>query len=143
MLLENKTAILYGGGGNIGGTVARAFAREGARVFLTGRTLDTLDAIASDIVSAGGQADTAQVDATDAKRVGAHFAAVVDQTGGVDTACSAIEGMLRTLAAEVGSKGVRVCWLRSAARPKPSGPTWRSTPMVNPRALPIRITSRC
>jgi len=34
------------------------------------------------------------------------------------TACSAIEGMLRTLAAEVGSTGVRVCWLRSAGSPE-------------------------
>jgi len=86
MLLENKTAILYGGG-NIGGTVGW----EGARVFLAGRTLDTLDAIASDIDSAGGQADTAQVDATDAKRVGADFAAVVDQTGGVDISLNMVE----------------------------------------------------
>jgi len=51
MLLENKTAILYGGGGHIGGTVARIFAREGARVFLAGRTLDPLDAIAREIVA--------------------------------------------------------------------------------------------
>jgi len=179
MLLENKTAILYGGGGHIGSTVARIFAREGARVFLAGRTLDPLDSIASEIVAAGGQAGTAQVDATDPKRVEAHFASVVDQAGGVDisfnlialadvqgqeladmslddymrplalgarthfitattaarhmtrarprrhhgdhgralapcfaarrrfgTVCGAIEGMLRTLAAEVGPKGV-------------------------------------
>jgi NAD(P)-dependent dehydrogenase (short-subunit alcohol dehydrogenase family) len=38
MLLENKNAIIYGGGGAIGGGVARTFAREGARVFLAGRT---------------------------------------------------------------------------------------------------------
>jgi len=34
MLLKNKIAVIYGGGGAIGGAVARAFAREGARVFL-------------------------------------------------------------------------------------------------------------
>ena len=34
MLLENKVAVIYGAGGPIGGAVARAFAREGARVFL-------------------------------------------------------------------------------------------------------------
>ncbi|WP_244487878.1 hypothetical protein [Aminobacter sp. DSM 101952] len=38
MLLENRTAIVYGGGGAIGGAVATAFARDGARVFLAGRT---------------------------------------------------------------------------------------------------------
>ena len=56
MLLENKTAVIYGGGGSIGGAVARAFAREGARVFLAGRTPATLDAVAEEIRSAGGRA---------------------------------------------------------------------------------------
>ena len=39
MLLENRTAVIYGAGGAIGGAVARAFAREGAKVFLSGRRL--------------------------------------------------------------------------------------------------------
>ena len=34
MLLKGKTAVIYGAGGQIGGTVAHAFAREGATVFL-------------------------------------------------------------------------------------------------------------
>lgn len=59
MLLENKVAVIYGGGGAIGGAVARAFAREGARVFLAGRTRAKLDVVADDIRSRGGQADTA------------------------------------------------------------------------------------
>jgi NAD(P)-dependent dehydrogenase (short-subunit alcohol dehydrogenase family) len=54
MLLENKNAVIYGGGGAIGGAVARAFAGEGARVFLAGRTLATLEAVAEGIRSAGG-----------------------------------------------------------------------------------------
>jgi len=44
-LLEGKTAIIYGGGGGIGSGVARTFAREGARVFLAGRTRETLDTV--------------------------------------------------------------------------------------------------
>ncbi len=43
MLLENKNAVIYGGGGSIGGAVAREFAREGARVFLAGRTREKLE----------------------------------------------------------------------------------------------------
>ena len=42
MLLEGKNAVIYGGGGAIGGAAARAFAREGATVFLAGRTLARL-----------------------------------------------------------------------------------------------------
>ena len=195
MLLENKVAILYGAAGNIGSTIARVFAREGARVFLTGRTFAGLDALARGIVAVGGHADATQVDATDPQSVDVHFASVVDQAGGVDisfnmisladvqgqalanmslddymrpieigarthfitattaarhmtqrgrgvimgitatpsrlalplvggfgTVCGAIEGMLRTLAVEVGPRGVRVCWLRSAGSPETFGP---------------------
>ena len=49
MLLANKNAVVYGAGGAIGGAVARAFAREGAKVFLVGRTRATLDAVAEEI----------------------------------------------------------------------------------------------
>lgn len=192
MLLRDKTAIIYGAGGHVGGAVSRVFAREGARVFLAGRTLEALDAVADDIV---GDAHTARVDATNAVEVDRHLSSVVDEAGGVDisanlvgledvqgqpladmslddflrpialaarthfvtataaahhmshrgrgvivaltatparlalplvggfgAACSAIEGILRTLAAELGPKGVRVCWLRSAGSPESFGP---------------------
>lgn len=59
MLLENKTALIHGGGGAIGGAVARTFAREGARVFLAGRTLAKLDAVAREVSAAGGAVETA------------------------------------------------------------------------------------
>src|SRR5215218_1228412 len=59
MLLEDKNAVIYGGGGVIGGAVARAFAREGATVHLAGRTRSKLDRVASEIVSAGGRAHVA------------------------------------------------------------------------------------
>jgi short-subunit dehydrogenase len=52
MLLEHKSAVIYGAGGAIGGAVARAFAREGARLFLPGRTLAKLDAVARAISAA-------------------------------------------------------------------------------------------
>ena len=54
MLLENRNAVIYGGGGAIGGAVARAFAREGARVFLAGRTPEKVEAVAEEIRAAGG-----------------------------------------------------------------------------------------
>jgi 3-oxoacyl-[acyl-carrier protein] reductase len=84
MLLENKKAIVYGGSGSVGGAVARAFAREGARVFLAGRTLATLDEVAEQIRSAGGVAETAHVDALDEEAVEEHADAVAQKTGGID-----------------------------------------------------------
>lgn len=191
MLLENKTAILYGAGGHIGRAVAEAFAHEGAKLFLTGRNSQPLQAIADELGNGGGKAEVAEVDALDAESVDAHLTTVVEKTGGLDisfnmislkdvqgqelaamsiednmkpieiaarsqfitataaarhmtkrgrgvimtitatparlalplvggfgTACGTIEGMMRTLAAEVGPKGVHVCWLRSAGSPE-------------------------
>ena len=65
LLLEGKNAVIYGAAGSIGGAVARAFAGEGARVHLAGRTLESLEEVAQEIRSAGGAAETAQVDALD------------------------------------------------------------------------------
>ena len=84
MLLENKNAVIYGGGGTIGGAVARAFAREGARVFLAGRTPATLETVAEEIRSAGGRAESAQVDALDEQAVDEHADAVAADAGGID-----------------------------------------------------------
>ena len=84
MLLENKNAVIYGGGGSIGGAVARAFARERARVFLAGRTPAKLEAVAGQIRSAGGAVDTAEVDALDEHAVDEHAAAVAADAGGID-----------------------------------------------------------
>ena len=58
MLLENKNAIIYGAGGAIGGAVARAFAREGGRVFLSGRNAAPVEAVANGFVASGGVAET-------------------------------------------------------------------------------------
>jgi NAD(P)-dependent dehydrogenase (short-subunit alcohol dehydrogenase family) len=90
MLLENRTAIIYGGGGTIGSAVARAFAREGAKVHLAGRTPETLERVAGEIRGAGGQAEVAQVDALDERSVDEHADAVAAADGGIDIAFNLI-----------------------------------------------------
>jgi 3-oxoacyl-[acyl-carrier protein] reductase len=195
MLLQDKVAIVYGGGGSVGGAVSRAFAAEGAHVVVCGRTHSRLATTVTAIEAAGGRATASTVDATDAASIAEHFSSVVDRLGHVDisfnlvgladvqgedlasmsldaylrpievaarthfitattaarhmaergagviialtatpsrlaiplvggfgTACGAIEAMLRTLAAEVGPAGVRVCGLRSAGSPESFGP---------------------
>ena len=84
MLLENKVAVIYGAGGSIGGAVARAFAREGTRVFLAGRTQAKLDKVADEIHAQGGAAETAIVDALDEQAVDAYVDAVATQAGQID-----------------------------------------------------------
>jgi 3-oxoacyl-[acyl-carrier protein] reductase len=90
MLLEAKNAVIYGGGGSIGGAVGRAFAREGARVHLVGRTRETLDAAAAAIRCLGGDAETAQLDALDERAVDDHADAVAHIAGSLDISLNVI-----------------------------------------------------
>lgn len=65
MMLENKVAVVYGARGEIGSAVARAFEREGARVFATGREeVDALDEASIDRHLDAVMAECGQVDIT-------------------------------------------------------------------------------
>lgn len=90
MMLKDKVAVIYGAGGGVGGAVARAFAREGAKVFLTGRRGASVEAVAKEISSAGGSAEAAEVDALDEKAVDDHLQSVIDKAGRVDISFNAI-----------------------------------------------------
>ena len=90
MRLDNNNAIVYGAGGAIGGAVARAFARDGAKVFLAGRTLDPVATVAKDITAEGGVAEAARVDALDAAAVREHADDVAARHGGIDISFNAI-----------------------------------------------------
>ncbi|GAA1853712.1 SDR family NAD(P)-dependent oxidoreductase [Asanoa iriomotensis] len=92
-LLEDKNAVIYGGGGAVGGAVARVFAREGARVFIAGRTQAKLDTVARDIAAAGGTVETAVVDVFDQAAVERHAGAVASAAGGIDVALNAVSVM--------------------------------------------------
>lgn len=85
MLLENKVAVIYGAGGSIGGAVAKAFAKEGARVFLTGPRKASVEAAAKEC---GGE--SAEVDALDERAVDRHLASVIEKTGRIDISFNAV-----------------------------------------------------
>ena len=90
MLLENKIAIIYGGGGSIGSAIARAYAREGAQVFLAGRTQAKLDNVAGEIRAKHGTVETAVLDATDQQAVDAYVDSVVQKAGRLDISFNVI-----------------------------------------------------
>lgn len=90
VLLAGKAAIIHGGGGAIGGAVALAFAREGARVFLAGRTRGRLEEVAASIRAAGGDVELAVVDALDAAAVEAHAESVAARASRIDVVLNAI-----------------------------------------------------
>jgi 3-oxoacyl-[acyl-carrier protein] reductase len=84
LLLRDKRAVVFGGGGSIGAAVAKELAAEGAEVFLSGRTAGGVDLVAKEITDNGGRAHAHMVDALDAVAVDRYLASVVDQAGGVD-----------------------------------------------------------
>jgi NAD(P)-dependent dehydrogenase (short-subunit alcohol dehydrogenase family) len=90
MMLKDKVAVIYGAGGGVGGAVARAYSREGAKLFLTGRRRAPVEAVAENIVSAGGSAEAAEVDAVDEEAVDQHLQSVIDAAGRVDISVNAV-----------------------------------------------------
>jgi NAD(P)-dependent dehydrogenase (short-subunit alcohol dehydrogenase family) len=90
MMLKDKVAVIYGAGGAIGSAVARAFALEGANLFLTGRHLAPVEAVAKEVVSAGGSAEAAEVNALDEQAVDDHLQSVIDKAGRVDISFNAV-----------------------------------------------------
>jgi NAD(P)-dependent dehydrogenase (short-subunit alcohol dehydrogenase family) len=90
MLLKDKVVVIYGAGGAIGGAVARAFASEGANLFLTGHLLAPVDVVANDVVTADGAAEAAEIDALDEQAVDEHLQSVIEKAGRVDVSFNAV-----------------------------------------------------
>jgi 3-oxoacyl-[acyl-carrier protein] reductase len=89
-LLQGKVAVIYGAAGAIGSAVARTFAQEGAHVELAGRTLASVQALAAEIVSTGGSAASAKMDALDRDSVETHLEAIVASRGHIDVSFNLI-----------------------------------------------------
>jgi 3-oxoacyl-[acyl-carrier protein] reductase len=91
MILQNKNAVIYGAGGSLGGAVAKALARAGARVFLTGHRIESIQKVAAEIIAAGGKAEVDVVDGYDEARVAAHLEKVRHQAGSVDISYNGVD----------------------------------------------------
>jgi 3-oxoacyl-[acyl-carrier protein] reductase len=89
VVLTNKNAVIYGAGGSLGSTVARALAAAGARVFLTGLNISSVKTVTDDILASGGKAEVAQVDALDETAIHEHLNQVISKTGAVDISFNA------------------------------------------------------
>jgi 3-oxoacyl-[acyl-carrier protein] reductase len=90
MLLQYKNAVIYGAGGAIGSAVARAFAREGAKLYLTGRSLAKIAAVAKKIAAEGGAAEAAEVDALNEQEITKHAEEVANKAGSIDISFNVI-----------------------------------------------------
>jgi len=135
VLLEKKNAIVYGAGGAVGSAVAQAFAAEGARVFLAGRTGAALEVIADKIRASGGVAEVAIVDAMDEDAVETHADAVVRSAGSLDISFNAISLPQR------GIQGTRIVDLSPAAFDQPIA-TYPRANFLTARAAARRMTEQ-
>ena len=90
MLLQHKNVVVYGAGGSLGGAVAKALAGAGARVFLTGHRLPSVQKIANEILTAGGSVEVDEVDAFNEDAIRLHLERVVQKAGKVDISFNAV-----------------------------------------------------
>jgi 3-oxoacyl-[acyl-carrier protein] reductase len=91
MILQNKNAVIYGAGGSLGSSVAKAFAAAGAKVFLTGHRPDSIRKTADAIAATGASAETAVVDGFDERAIHDHLETVLQKAGSVDISFNAVD----------------------------------------------------
>jgi 3-hydroxybutyrate dehydrogenase len=86
--MKDKRAIVTGAANGLGKEIARAFAREGAKVCVADLLLDQAKATAAEITQAGGIAIAQPMDVTNEQQVEAGVAATIERFGGVDVLVS-------------------------------------------------------
>ena len=74
----------------MGGAIAKALAGAGAKVFLTGRNLSSVQKIADEILASKGEVEADQVDAMDENEVNRHLERVVQKVSKVDISFNAV-----------------------------------------------------
>jgi NAD(P)-dependent dehydrogenase (short-subunit alcohol dehydrogenase family) len=89
-ILEGKYAVVFGAGGSIGSAVAKEFAKEGAEVFLSGRSRASVEEVEKQIAAAGGRIHAAVVDAENAVAVGEYVDGIARRTASLDIVFNAI-----------------------------------------------------
>jgi len=92
--LGGRVAVVTGGGGVLGGAIARGLAQAGARVVVLALGQDQIDAVVEEIKSGGGEAIGIEVDVTDRPQLESACKTVLELWGRVDVLVNAAGGNL-------------------------------------------------
>ena len=88
-LLRDRVVLVSGGTQGLGAAIARAAAREGALVAVTGRRREPGEALAAELVAAGAKALFVQADVGDVTQARACVTAAITRFGRVDSLVNA------------------------------------------------------
>jgi 3-oxoacyl-[acyl-carrier protein] reductase len=82
--LKDKTALVLGGGGGLGGVISRTLAAEGVRVAVADIDLAAAETTAKAVREAGSHAIALQWDLGDLSAVDSHISRIEDELGAID-----------------------------------------------------------
>jgi peroxisomal 2,4-dienoyl-CoA reductase len=106
-LLRGQAALVTGGGSGIGAGIAKRLAEQGAKVALVGRTREKLEAVASEIRKAGGEAVVHAADVRDYAALEAAVNAAAATFGRLDILVNSAAGNFLAPAAALSANGFR------------------------------------
>jgi len=82
--LKDKVGVIFAASGEIAGAVAKSFAQHGAKVYVTGKNLAAVKALAEEIKAGGGRAEAGKVDAMNEAEIDNYLQKVVAENGKLD-----------------------------------------------------------
>jgi NAD(P)-dependent dehydrogenase (short-subunit alcohol dehydrogenase family) len=109
-VLDGKVAIVTGAGQGVGRGIAMAFAKEGARVALLGRTLSKCESVAGEIGDIGGTATAIACDVEHRGQIEAALAAVLAEWGRLDTLVNNAQSMFYASIRKLTDEQMRAMW---------------------------------
>lgn len=104
-ILQGKVAFVTGGGTGITGGVARALAEAGAKVAITSRKIENLEAAAKIINESGGECFPVACDVRDYEAVEKAIAATIEKFGKIDIVVNGAAGNFLCAAEELSANG--------------------------------------
>jgi len=99
--IDNKVAIVTGGGGGIGGAIVQRFAREGAKLAVADIDVEAAKASAANIAAKGVDGMSIAADVTDKKSVDGMVKATLDRWGRIDILINVAGGADRKLVVDM------------------------------------------